>query len=177
MLMCQSPRREYLSQVLPLEILGSHTDVHLLIMEIMYLVWREGNTNYLATREPFKSFLMFRLPYLSLPRQRSVCCAGSPWLQAVPTSGSSALADAQRWVAEGRGPLVALCRPEEVLLDVSSQKVCVAQKRRGSGFQVQPVGFLSVKCADRSQALVEGACRVAITPPCVQPEPKPGCWT
>lgn len=63
--MCQSPKREYLSRVLPLEILGSHTDVHLLIMEIMYLVnvlvWREGNTNYLATWEPFKSFLIFRL--------------------------------------------------------------------------------------------------------------------
>lgn len=89
MLMCQSPRREYLSQVLPLEILGSHTDVHLLIMEIMYLVnvlvWREGNTNYLATREPFKSFLMFRLPSLPLPRRfcwwqvlQPVCLAGTP---------------------------------------------------------------------------------------------------
>lgn len=58
MLMCRSLRREYLSQVLPLEILGSHTDVHLLIMEIMYLVnvlvWREGNTNYLATWEHLK---------------------------------------------------------------------------------------------------------------------------
>jgi len=53
MLIRQSPKREYLSRVLPLEILGSHTDVHLLVMEIMYLVnvlvRREGNTNYLPT--------------------------------------------------------------------------------------------------------------------------------
>lgn len=112
MLMCQSLRREYLSQVLPLEILGSHTDVHLLIMEIMYLVnvlvWREGNTNYLATWEPFKSSLMFRLLYSTLQRhfRWEILCRVAVLLPHVPQLCSHWCSLLARWGLFG-GPISA----------------------------------------------------------------------